>query len=145
MTNPDIQQLTEGAFKYGPFFFSILFIIFLTRWAYRKYDSAVQHVPPLDQRDKAINRAMFLTTFLFGLFLVVVSIVWWWWFKPGVYFFRGNIRNLQPQEEIASDSYYLKREVRQSLSEEDAVGLLRNVNILSFFSLGLFEKEINLN
>src|ERR1700693_4804521 len=133
MANPDIQQLSEGAFKYGPFFFSILFVIFLTRWAYKKYDTAVTHVPPLDQRDKNINRTMFLTTFLFGVVLVVVSIVWWWWFKPDVYFFRGEIRNLQQQEDIASDVYYLKRELRASIAE-DPQDLLRNEHFVIFQS-----------
>jgi hypothetical protein len=134
MNSQDIQQLTEGAFKYGPFFFSILFVIFLTRWAYKKYDTAVTHVPPLDQRDRNINRTMFLTTFLFGIVLVVVSITWWWWFKPNVYFFRGQIRNLQQQEDIASDLYYLKREIRDTLSHADAEGLLRNEHFVIFQS-----------
>src|SRR5947209_3281008 len=125
MEHQNIQQLAEGAFKYGPFFFSILFVIFLTRWAYKKYDAAVTHDPPLAQGDRNINRTMFLTTFFFGIVLVVVSITWWWWFKPNAYFFRGQIRNLQQQEDIASDLYYLRREVRPALSNEDAASLLR--------------------
>jgi len=124
MGDQNIQQLADAAFKYGPFFFSILFVIFLTRWAYKKYDAAVAHVPTLDQRDKDINRTMFLTTFFFGIVLVVVSIVWWWWFKPGVYFFRVEIRNLQPEDELAADLYYLRREVRAVMSPEE--DLLRN-------------------
>ncbi|HXP82476.1 MAG TPA: hypothetical protein VN976_21440 [Verrucomicrobiae bacterium] len=132
MGNPDIQQLSEGAFKYGPFFFSILFVIFLTRWAYKKYDAAVKHAPPLDQKDQNINRTMFLTTFLFGIMLVVVSIVWWWWFKPSEYFFRGEIQNLQPQEDIASDVYYLKREDRSHIANEDPSDLLRNEHFVIF-------------
>jgi hypothetical protein len=130
MADQNIQQLADAAFKYGPFFFSVLFVIFLTRWAYKKYNAAVAHVPALDQRDKDINRTMFLTTFFFGIVLVVVSIVWWWWFKPGVYFFRGEIRNLQPQEELASDLYYLRREVRAVMSPEE--DLLRNEHFVIF-------------
>jgi hypothetical protein len=55
-------------------------------------------------------------------------------FKPGAYFFKGQIRNLQPQEDIASDIYYLKREVRGALSNEDATGLLRNEHFIIFQS-----------
>jgi hypothetical protein len=132
MGNPDIEALTEGAFKYGPFFFSILFVIFLTRWAYKKYNSAIAQNPPLDEKDKKINRALFLITFLFGIALVIVSIVWWWWFKPNVFVFKGEIQNLQPEDEIASDVYYLRRELRVPLANEDAVGLLRNEHFIIF-------------
>jgi hypothetical protein len=126
MPNQNIQELSEAAFKYGPFFFSILFVIFLTRWAYKKYSIAVSQVPALSPQDLKINRTMFLSTFFFGIMLVVVSIVWWWWFKPSVNLFIGKIQNLQPQEEVAADVYYLKRQSRAPLSDEDVVGQLRN-------------------
>src|SRR5713101_1554310 len=126
MANQNIQQLAEQAFKYGPFFFSVLFLIFLTRWAYKKYSTAIAQVPAIEGADKKINRTMFMSTFFMGLALVVVSVIWWWWFKPGVYLFVGKIQNLQPQEEVAADVYYLKREYRGALSEEDTIGQLRN-------------------
>jgi hypothetical protein len=126
MSNQNIQQLAEQAFKYGPFFFSVLFVIFLTRWAYKKYSTAIAQVPAIEEADKKINRTMFMSTFFMGLALVVVSVIWWWWFKPGVYLFVGKIQNLQPQEEVAADLYYLKREYRGPISEEDTIGQLRN-------------------
>lgn len=128
MGNQDINQWTENAFKYGPFFFSILFVIFLTRWAYKKYDKAITKNPPLDLKDKTINRTMFMTTFIFGLILVVVSVVWWWWFKPDTYVFKGRIRNVQPQEEFyaTAEDFYVKKLPHPSITDEENQGLLRD-------------------
>src|SRR6266436_6217920 len=126
MSSQELQQLAELAYKFGPFFFSILFVMFLTRWSYKNYSAAVSQNPPIDPTDKKINRTMFVTYLFVGVALVALSVTWWWFFKPGVYLFIGKIKDLQPQDEIAADIYYLKCQYRGPLSAEDSIGQLRD-------------------
>ncbi len=91
-----------------------------------KYNTAIKAQPALSREDLKTHRFLFLTTFCFGLVLVVTSIVWWWSFKPRIYSFKAMIQNLHPQDELAADTYYFKKTLRPSINHDESAGLLRN-------------------
>jgi hypothetical protein len=117
MASEDYSNLSGLALQYGPFFFALLFVLGVTRWAYGafKENNAANTSP------KAFNtmRLVFLCSFFFGLVLVVVSVSWWLRSRPAIYVFRGEIVDLRDYEKLASatDKLYLRREPKDPIDD----------------------------
>ena len=112
--NPEnLSKLSETAIQYGPFFFAVLFVLGVIRWAYRVFkESNAKTTPPATAKELSTARLIFLGTFFFGLSLVVVSVVWWLGFRPKIYAFHGEIINLHDYETLAPacDNLYFRAE-----------------------------------
>jgi hypothetical protein len=101
MALQDYSNLSGIALQYGPFFFALLFVLGVTRWAY----GAFRENNAANASPRAFNtvRLVFLCSFFFGLVLVAVSVTWWLRSRPVIYVFRGEIVDLRDYEKLASD------------------------------------------
>lgn len=111
MPSEMISRLIGLAWQYGPFFFSIWFLIVISRWCYRNYDRAcVRPNPPATQEELRSLKWIFITSFAVGTILVLASVVWWFGYKPKEYVYKGVIRKLQGYEWVTSDKLYFRTE-----------------------------------
>src|SRR5689334_18487454 len=101
MTTADISQLVELAFQYGPFFFSIWFLIGVSRWAFKKYHAATPEEAPT-------LRKIFVTSFSVGVILVGASVFWWFLYRPSTYIYQGKIDKLETYDNLESNDLYFK-------------------------------------
>jgi len=105
-----IDALTSIASQFGPFFFAVLFMVFITKTARNWYADVVCRNPPADPTERLTYRLYFMTTFGFGLLLVVISVAWWIYIHLiDKHAFEGVIVNLQPNQVIASSESYARR------------------------------------
>lgn len=111
----ELQSLVELSYQYGPFFFSLLFILWVSRWGYRKYTEAcVRQDPVASPGEIKTKKHYFLVTLYVGVVLVGVSVVWWFLFKPSVYVFAGKIESLKEYHDTVSPTLFLRSEYQQS-------------------------------
>jgi len=103
-----VIQLTESAFKFGPFLFAILFTLVYANLAHRYYKKA-------SPEDKATYRYHFGAITIFGWSLVIISLVWWFYDRPQVYVFKGVIENLREYEKLVSGKVYLRPQSKPKL------------------------------
>jgi hypothetical protein len=118
MNADNLSKLSELALQYGPFFFSVLFVLGVMRWAYKVFkETSTRTNPPASKKDLSTARLVFLGTFFFGLVLVVVSVTWWLWFRPTIYVYQGEIIDLQEYETLApaSENVYFRSEPKASI------------------------------
>lgn len=109
----DPVRWSELGKQYGPFFFAILFLMVITRWAYKIYRRAnLRTDPPASAKEKSTYRYYFIATASFGMLLVIAAVTWWWINQPSIYVFRGEIVDLKDHQEIDSFDFYLKEETR---------------------------------
>ena len=117
--NPEnLSKLSEIALQYGPFFFAVLFVLGVMRWAYKVFkETNAKTNPPATPKELSAARLVFLGTFFFGLALVVVSVVWWLGFRPRIYAFLGEITNLHDYETLApaSENLYFRAEPKDPI------------------------------
>jgi hypothetical protein len=117
--NPEnLSKLSEIALQYGPFFFAVLFVLGVLRWAYKVFkETNAKTNPPATPKELSTARLVFLGTFFFGLSLVVVSVVWWLGFRPKIYAFQGQIINLHDYETLApaSENLYFRAEPKDPI------------------------------
>src|SRR4030095_14388941 len=108
----NLLEYTAAAYQYGPFFFAILFIMVVTRWAHKKYKDAYTdtNAPVKVQQT---YRAVFIIAFTFSCTLVIVAIGFYWKNPPMVHIFEGTIDNLQGYETVTSGDLYLKRTYKE--------------------------------
>jgi hypothetical protein len=98
------NAMTELARKFGPFFFSVLFLTYMIRWAQKKYVELTSRKDPTPTpQEKIIHASVFLGTFLVGIVLVGISVRWWLHFGEEHYVYRGVFRNLHSYEQVDSD------------------------------------------
>jgi len=123
MSSDALLKFTELAFQYGPFFFAILFVLGVSRWSYKVFTETSRRTdPPAGKKDLGAARAVFVGSFIVGIVLVGAAVVWWLGYRPRVFVFRGEIRDLQEYELVASESMYFRPEPKQTIDEI----LLRN-------------------
>ncbi len=107
------SEWTLLAIQYGPFFFSLLFCIFLTRWGYQIYNNANRRTNPIaSKKEKRTYRIYFYVTFIIGIFLVLGSTIWWVFEQSSnrIYIFEGRIEDLNDYDELSSTDLFLKEE-----------------------------------
>jgi hypothetical protein len=120
MSPENLSKLSEVALQYGPFFFAVLFVLGVTRWAYKVFKEInAKTNPPATPKELSTARLVFLGTFFFGLSLVVVSVVWWLGFRPKIYAFHGEIINLHDYETLApvSEDLYFRVERKEPIDD----------------------------
>lgn len=100
-----MKESAELAYQYGPFFFSLLFLVGISRWAYRNYNAACKRTnPPASEKEISGLRSTYLASFFVGTVLVLASVVWWFLFRPQRYYFGGEIKSLEQYDNLQSDS-----------------------------------------
>lgn len=99
-----LSATTELARKFGPFFFSVLFLTYMVRWAQKKYIDLTSRKDPVPTRQEMlIHASVFLGTFIVGIILVGVSVRWWLHFGQENYIYGGVFKNLHSYEQLDSD------------------------------------------
>lgn len=99
-----LSGMSELARKFGPFFFSVLFLTYMVRWAQKRYIELTSRKDPVPTtQEKVIHASIFLGTFIVGIVLVGISVRWWMHFGQDTYIYRGVFRNLHSYEQVDSD------------------------------------------
>ena len=106
-----IPEFTRLAFQYGPFFFAVLFSVFVTLTARRAYVKATGS-------KVSVHRLVYLTTFYLGIALILGSVIWWFFHQPSHHIYRGSIKNLKDYEKIISPSLYFKPILLTQIDED---------------------------
>jgi hypothetical protein len=116
------SKLASIAVQYGPFFFSILFCIVLSKWGYSIYKNANVRVKPKPASKQEINtyRYYFILITIFGVILVIISVFWWIRQQSSIHLFKGDIINVGENHRFVSSDMYLKRVKVGELGSEDS-------------------------
>lgn len=105
-----IDSLANASFLWGPFFFSILFILVVTRTAHSYYARVNERVtPPASAQERQDYRNYFRLSIAAGLVLVFLSVGWWMYAQLHEHTFQGVIIGLDKDQEIVAaedDLYY---------------------------------------
>jgi hypothetical protein len=111
-----LDQLSELAELFGPFFFALLFVLFVTRTSYNFYMRALaRDNPPAPARDLSIMRGNFIATVVVSLLLVALSIGWWFYYQTrGSYIYQIAITGLNSNIQI--DSAYFRKLTNRPMS-----------------------------
>ncbi len=73
-----LDKLSSLGFVYGPFFFALLFILFITRKAQLSYRSICERSkPPPSREEMKTYQIYFYTSLTAGIVIVFVAIGWW--------------------------------------------------------------------
>jgi hypothetical protein len=79
-TGETLEVLVRLAFEFGPFLFAILFMMVITRMAQRFYERVrTREAPEASKQERAAYRAFFVSSFVFGMLLVALSVGWWFY------------------------------------------------------------------
>jgi hypothetical protein len=108
-----LDKLSEVAFRYGPSFFALLFLLFLVRTASQEYQKVLCRADPAPQSaEKGVYAGLLISSWLAGITLVAVS-VWFFLFTHQVkHTFEAMIVDLHPTAVISMDNGYTKRMIR---------------------------------
>ena len=118
----ETSEFVRLASQYGPFLFSILFCIGLTKWGYTIYNKANKRKdPPATKREINTYRFYFISTMIIGFLLVMVSVIWFFFQQNAIHVFEGKICGLGEEHEFVSSDLYLKRIEVGSFGEEDPI------------------------
>jgi len=90
-----ISSLASGAYKFGPFLFSLLFIFVVVGKAHNIYQEAIRsRSSSIGQVDIWVYWIFLLTSMVFSIGLVVYSILWWRSSQTGLHVYTSEIRGL---------------------------------------------------
>ena len=112
-----LDSLTNLAYQFGPFFFALLFTLFITRTA-RNWYSAQRGDSAAALEEKRTFKRYFQLSQYFGMFLVLVAVGWWFvssWDQRHA--FEGIVVSLNSKQKLdafASDESFLYRMVPHS-------------------------------
>jgi hypothetical protein len=97
-----MEILASLAYQFGPFFFTILFVLVITRSAKKWYSDVDARKNP---DEKLAYEKYFRASWVFGMFLCLISVSWWirsqW---EGHHAFAGTIVALNPNQSLSSIS-----------------------------------------
>jgi len=108
------EPFTQLAYQFGPFFFAVLFTLFVTRTA-RSWYVAASAGP--DQQEKATFRLWFLLCACFSIVLVVISTAWYGYYNWRTYHaLEGMFTGLRPYQFVAPDTepFFIKEVMTKS-------------------------------
>jgi len=111
-----LDLLARSGFMWGPFFFSLLFMLFITRKAHIYYQSIIKRTePPAEVSEKTVYKNYFFASFISGIFLVFISVGWWVYAQLQLHAYEGVIVGLEKHQEIypINGDVYLKKVQRE--------------------------------
>jgi len=115
------SELSKLALQFGPFFFSVLFSIFIPTILHGYVGRA------RNPGEKKIYLRFYQITLVFGMVLVIASVIWWFVRFPYAYVFKGQICDLENYVKLSSDSLFFKPVAIPFSGEED---LVQNVEFM---------------
>lgn len=105
-----IDSLANAGFLWGPFFFSILFMLVITRTAHSYYSRVNERInPPASPTERHDYRFYFHLSIVCGTILVFLSVGWWIYAQLKQHTFQGVIVGLEQDQQIVAadnDLYY---------------------------------------
>src|SRR5215469_15946314 len=73
-----IGSLVKLAYDFGLFLFALLFLLVVTRTSHKYYYEITGRTqPPATPSQTAVYRLYFVSSFIFGIVLVIASVGWW--------------------------------------------------------------------
>ena len=102
MNNAILEQLSQLGLHFGPFFFSILFLIYINQRLYKNWDDSAGSA-----REHTL-RWVYVASIAFSLVLVLIAVVWWLIQMPPMRTFQGKIVGLSQTQALWSDTLYFK-------------------------------------
>lgn len=102
-----LEQLTHLTYQFGPFAFALIFLFWLARWIQKKWQDAETRDPPAGKVEKWTLLLSFVGTYLFGVFLAVVSVYWWWTHQPR-YFYEGKIEEVSEVQTLDGEGFFAR-------------------------------------
>jgi len=127
-----IESLANTSFLWGPFFFSILFMLVITRTAHSYYLGVNERSsPPASQEEKNDYRFYFRLSIVCGTLLVFLSVGWWIYAQLQQHTFQGVIVGLRENQQIVADDddfYYraVQRDVGGHVMRDYHFAIVRN-------------------
>src|SRR6266852_5395428 len=104
-----IAAVVKLAYDFGPFLFAVLFLLVVTRSAHRySYEVHSRITPPVTPPESVMYRLYFLSSFCFGIVLMVASVAWWIYSGMVTHVVEVVLRGAPPGLHIASDDAYAK-------------------------------------
>jgi len=107
-----LNFLTISSVMWGPFFFSLLFMLFITKKAHLYFQAVITRAdPPAEDIEKVVYKNYFVTSFVCGIALVFISVGWWVYAQLQLHAFEGVIVGLEQNQEIypIDGEIYLKK------------------------------------
>lgn len=116
----NLDILVKLSYEFGPFLFSLLFLLLLSFIGQRNYHKAVIREKPPAKRGEILSyQVLYYSSYLIGVILVIISINFWLGKQNHTYSFSGKILDLDQYSKITSDSFYFKPELIEKLSENE--------------------------
>jgi hypothetical protein len=142
-----LEGLATASFLWGPFFFSILFMLVITRIAHVYYEGVSRRAePPALPEEKRTYRMFFMAAVVCGIILVFVSVGWWIYAQLNRHTFEGTIIGLSLDQQIVAteDDLYYRETMRNERSAHPVrdyhFAIVRNTPFVSgqVFSLNFY-------
>jgi hypothetical protein len=100
-----VTTLVALASNYGPFLFSIVLLLYVTRWAQKSYDAcATRKDPPAEASQLSLYRWNFIGTLIATVLLIICSIAWWFFSQTRINAYQFKVTELSEQQHIWSDA-----------------------------------------
>lgn len=106
-----LNMLSSISFAWGPFFFSLLFMLVITKKSHTCLQEIVKRTdPPAEEDERAIYKQYFKASMISGIVLVFISVGWWIFAQMKLHAFEGVIVGLKTNQIIAAneDDVYLR-------------------------------------
>jgi hypothetical protein len=108
-----LEKLSELAFRYGPSFFALLFLLFLVRTASSEYQKVItRRAPPARDVEKGVYVSLLVSSWVAGIALVAISVGFFFFTHQAKHTFEAIIVDLHPTAVIAIDEGYTKKTLR---------------------------------
>lgn len=106
-----LNVLSSSSFMWGPFFFSLLFMLFITRKSHIYLQNVMTRTdPPAEKDEKVVYRRYFFSSVVSGIVLVFISVGWWIYAQMQIHAFEGVFVGLETNQYITAkeDDVYLR-------------------------------------
>lgn len=106
-----LSMLSSSSFMWGPFFFSLLFMLVITKTAHNYLQGVIRRTdPPAHKDERTVYRQYFITSLISGIVLVFISVGWWIYAQMQIHAFEGVIVGLKTNQFITAneDDMYLR-------------------------------------
>jgi len=108
-----LDKLSESAFRYGPAFFALLFLLFLVRTTSQEYQKVmVRKEPKPTPNERALYAGLLISSWSAGIILVAVSVWYFLFTQQTKHTFEIVIGGLHPSAIIAVENGYSRRVLR---------------------------------
>src|SRR5581483_3056112 len=105
-----ITPLVHLAWQFGPFAFSLIFLIGLAMWGSKQWQQVITRAsPPATDDEKNTYRRYFIAMSTVGVVLVGISVYWWWTHRP-MYFYEGEIQGLSETDSVEGSALFVRNE-----------------------------------